>query len=285
MDNRNAAVSLAAMKSDVEAELGRLLAGGTGLHEGLRYAVLGGGKRFRPLLLLSSGEAFGGGRKTLLPFACAIELIHCYSLVHDDLPCMDDDAVRRGKPSTHKAFGEARALLVGDGLLTLAFEIMAGAPAGAAGADRKDLSVREIAGAAGIKGMIAGQWLDIGYDEEGANTASFLDLVSLKTGALILASIRAGALMGGAPESIMPEMDRFGRSVGLAFQLRDDLHDAGKETEAGAGTRPNAAVLFGPDGAGTRLGGAVTEALGALDAAGVESAELRALALSLRVPE
>ncbi len=276
-----ATASLPAMKAEVEACLERLLAGESAVHLALRYAALTGGKRFRPLLLLSAGEAFGGDRATLLPYACAVELIHSYSLVHDDLPCMDDDAVRRGKPSCHKAFGEAQALLTGDGLLTLAFEVLAGAPAGPADAGRKDRAVRVIAEAAGIKGMIAGQWMDIEYDPARADEAALLDLMALKTGALILASVRAGAIMGGAPDSALRAVERYGRSVGLAFQLRDDLLDAGKKAEGKAGTRPNAVALFGTEGTKARLRGAVGGAIEALDAAGVRSVELRALASGL----
>ena len=281
MDSQSATVSLLEMKEVVEAGLERLLEGGSRLHEALRYAVLSGGKRFRPLLLLSAGEAFGGDRTTLLPYACAVELIHSYSLVHDDLPCMDDDALRRGKPSCHKAFGEAGALLAGDGLLTLAFEVLAGAPAGAAGAGRKDRAVQAIAEASGIRGMIGGQWMDIAYEPGRADEASLLELMALKTGALILASVRAGAIMGGAPDSSLPAVEGYGRAVGLAFQLRDDFLDAGKILEGKGGTRPNAAALFGPDGTKVRLRRAVEGAIEALDAAGVRSAGLRALAAGL----
>lgn len=281
MDSLNATASLAEMKADVEAGLERLLGGESRLYEALRYAVLAGGKRFRPLLLLSTGEAFGGDRTILLPYAYAVELIHCYSLVHDDLPCMDDDAVRRGKPSCHKAFGEAGALLAGDGLLTLAFEVLADAPAGAAGAGRKDRAVGAIAAAAGIGGMIAGQWKDIEFDPDRADEASFFNLIALKTGALILASVSAGAIMGGASDSRLPELERFSRAVGLAFQLRDDLLDAGKKLEEKERKRPNAAALFGPEGTKARLRRAVGGALEALDASGVRSAGLRALASGL----
>ena len=281
MSPASATASLLEMKAEVEAGLDLLLEGGSRLFEALRYAVLTGGKRFRPLLLLSAGEAFGGDRATLLPYACSIELIHSYSLVHDDLPCMDDDAVRRGKPSCHKAFGEAGALLVGDGLLTLAFEVLAGASAGAVGTGRKETAVRAIAEAAGIKGMIAGQWMDIEYDRGRTDEKSILELIALKTGALILASVRAGAVLGGAPEAVLPDIERYGRGVGLAFQLRDDFLDAGKKAEGKSGTRPNAAALFGPEGTKARLRRAVGEALEALDAAGVRSAELRALASGL----
>ncbi len=281
MNPASATASLLEMKAMVEAGLDRVLAGESRLFDALRYAVLSGGKRFRPLLLLSAGEAFGGDRATLLPYACAVELVHSYSLVHDDLPCMDDDAVRRGKPSCHRAFGEARALLAGDGLLTLAFEVLAGAPAGAAGAERKQRAVRAIAEGAGVRGMIAGQWLDIEYDQGRATEESFLELMALKTGAPILASVRAGALMGGAPDSGLPDIERYGRGVGLAFQLRDDILDAGKKAERRSGTRPNAAALFGPERTKARLRRAVGGALEALDAAGVRSVELRALASGL----
>ena len=281
MNPTSATASLLEMKAVVEAGLERLLEGESRLCETLRYAVLSGGKRFRPLLLLSAGEAFGGDRATLLPYACAVELIHSYSLVHDDLPCMDDDAVRRGKPSCHKAFGEARALLAGDGLLTRAFEVLAGAPAGAAGAGRKERAVQAIAEAAGVRGMIAGQWMDIEYDPGRADEASLLELMALKTGALILASARAGAIMGGAPESGMLAVERYGQGVGLAFQLRDDLLDAGKKAEGRSGIRPNAVTLFGPEGTKARLRRAVGGALDALDTAGVRSADLRALASGL----
>ena len=125
--------SLSEKRAAIDAELERLLDGDSRLHEAMRYAVLSGGKRFRPLLLLSSGAAFGGAVPALLPFACAVELIHAYSLVHDDLPCMDNDDIRRGKPSCHKAFGEDLALLAGDALLTLAFEVLAEAPPGTVG--------------------------------------------------------------------------------------------------------------------------------------------------------
>ena len=208
MNPSSATASLLEMKAAVVAGLDRLLAGESRLFEALRYAVLTGGKRFRPLLLLSAGEAFGGDRATLLPYACAVELIHSYSLVHDDLPCMDDDAVRRGKPSCHRAFGEAPALLAGDALLTLAFEVLAGAPSGAAGAGRKDRAVGTMAEAAGARGMIAGQWMDIEYDRGRADEASLVELMALKTGALILASVRAGALMGGAPDSGLQDVER-----------------------------------------------------------------------------
>src|SRR5512136_2209756 len=173
-------------KAAVEAELGRLLAGdGSGLYEVMRYAVLGGGKRFRPLLLLATGEAFGSSRDALLPYACAVELIHSYSLIHDDLPSMDNDDIRRGKPSCHKVFGEGAAILAGDGLLSLAFEVLSRAPLVPGQAERKDLAFQEIAAAAGVEGMVKGQWMDVRSAPTPPDEATFLDIIRRKTGALI----------------------------------------------------------------------------------------------------
>jgi len=187
MNIPNAAASLAGKKAAIDRELERLLAGDNRLAEAMRYAVLSGGKRYRALLLLASGEGFGGARETLLPFACGIELIHNYSLVHDDLPCMDDDDVRRGRPSSHRKFGEGLALLAGDALQALAFEVMAGAPAGPAGFPRKERAIVAIGRAAGYRGMIGGQWLDISFSPETATEDSLYELFLKKTGALILA--------------------------------------------------------------------------------------------------
>ena len=273
-------------KAAVDRELERLLEEGPGsrLFEAMRYAVLSGGKRFRPLLLVASGEAFGGDGCALIPYVCAVELIHNYSLVHDDLPCMDDDDTRRGRPSCHKAFGEGQALLVGDGLLSLAFEVLAGAPAGAVGSGRKERAVLEIVRAAGVRGMIEGQWLDIGCAGGEATEASYEDIISKKTGALILAAVKAGAILGGADASGLMAMEEFGRNVGLAFQLRDDVLDSGKEAERGdARTRPNSVALFGTKGAKERLARAVGRAVAALDGASIRSEELRHLAGGLLV--
>jgi len=286
MKDIRAADFLREMRAAVDRELERLLEGGLGsrLFEAMRYAVLPGGKRFRPLLLVASGEAFGGDGRALIPYACAVELIHNYSLVHDDLPCMDDDDMRRGRPSCHKAFGEGQALLVGDGLLSLAFEVLAGAPAGAVGSGRKERAVLEIVRAAGVRGMIEGQWLDIGYGGGAADKTSYDNLVSKKTGALILAAAKVGAVLGGADAAELPVMEEFGRNVGLAFQLKDDLLDSGKETESGeARTRPNFVALFGTEGAKERLGRAVGRAVAALDGASIRSEELRHLARGLLV--
>lgn len=273
--------SLSEKKAAIDAELERLLDGDSRLHEAMRYAVLSGGKRFRPLLLLSSGAAFGGTVPALLPFACAVELIHAYSLVHDDLPCMDNDDIRRGKPSCHKAFGEDLALLAGDALLTLAFEVLAEAPPGTAGFVRKDRAVAEIGRAAGVRGMIGGQWLDISWTAVGATEASLELLILMKTGALISGAVKAGALMGGADAAGLLAVETYGRNVGLAFQLRDDILDSGRTVEGVSGTRPNAVALFGVAGTRSRLALAVDRALAAIEASAARPEELRELAGSL----
>ncbi len=266
-------------RAAVEAALERLLpADGSRLVEAMRYAALGGGKRFRPLLLLASGEAFGADRQTLMPYACAVELIHNYSLVHDDLPAMDNDDVRRGRPSCHKAFGEGLALLAGDALLTLAFEAIAAAPAPLGEAGRKEAAFREIAAAAGVGGMIKGQWLDISLSPGTADEASFLELIGKKTGALIRASVTAGALLAGAPPRGIGAAGDYGVAVGLAFQLRDDLADAGR---TGSPSGLDAVALFGPDGTRARLEACLARAAEALSRGGLDSEELSSLAAGL----
>ena len=260
----------------VESELERLLAGDDSrLFEAMRYATLGGGKRFRPILLLASGEAFGAPRETLLPYACAVELIHNYSLVHDDLPAMDNDDLRRGKPACHKAFGEGLALLAGDGLLTLAFEVVSRAPSPSGHEERKDLAFREIAAATGVGGMIKGQWMDISLSPGGADEGEFLDLIGKKTGALIRASVTAGALLAGAPARGLTAAGEYGAAVGLAFQLRDDLADAGR---TGSPSGLDAVALFGREGTRARLEECLARAREALSLGNVDSEELRRLA-------
>ncbi|MGZ7066484.1 MAG: polyprenyl synthetase family protein [Candidatus Aminicenantales bacterium] len=260
----------------VDTELERLLAGdGSRLFDAMRYAVLGGGKRFRPLLLLAAGGAFGTPREALLPYACAIELIHNYSLVHDDLPSMDNDDFRRGKPSCHKTFGEGLAVLAGDGLLSLAFEVIAGAPSPQGHGERKEQAFREIAAAAGVRGMIKGQWMDISLSRQEADGDVYTDLIRRKTGALIAASVKAGALLAGAPPRGLDAAGAYGESVGLAFQLRDDLADSGT---TGSPSGLDAVTIFGRDGARARLDDYLKKAVAALDGGNIDSADLRCLA-------
>ncbi len=188
------------------------------LLEAMRYSVFPGGKRFRPLLVLSACEAVGGDPSGALPIACAIELIHNYSLIHDDLPCMDNDDFRRGKPSSHKKFGCGVALLAGDALLTYAFEILGKWLTG----DLLKRVLLEIACASGPAGMVGGQLLDI-------TDGKIEDIHSKKTMVLIRASVRCGAIAGGASENELYLLTGYAERLGIAFQIVDDILDFGKE--------------------------------------------------------
>ena len=195
--------------------------------EAMRYSVLGGGKRIRALLVLNFNRILGGAANDAMEFAAAIEMMHAYSLIHDDLPCMDDDDLRRGKPSCHVAFGEAIALLAGDALQTLAFETLARntslEPAQVLQA------VRELAAAAGSGGMVGGQTVDI---EGTAQTVEQLTgMCMMKTGALIKCAVRLGCLSVGADEASMAQADIYADAIGLAFQIRDDILDVIGSTE------------------------------------------------------
>lgn len=195
--------------------------------EAMRYSVLGGGKRIRALLVLNFNRILGGAANDAMEFAAAIEMMHAYSLIHDDLPCMDDDDLRRGKPSCHVAFGEAIALLAGDALQTLAFETLARntslEPAQVLQA------VRELAAAAGSRGMVGGQTVDI---EGTAQTVEQLTgMCMMKTGALIKCAVRLGCLSVGADEASMARADIYADAIGLAFQIRDDILDVIGSTE------------------------------------------------------
>ena len=195
--------------------------------EAMRYSVLGGGKRIRALLVLNFNRILGGAANDAMEFAAAIEMMHAYSLIHDDLPCMDDDDLRRGKPSCHVAFGEAIALLAGDALQTLAFETLARntslEPAPVLPA------VRELAAAAGSRGMVGGQTVDI---EGTAQTVEQLTgMCMMKTGALIKCAVRLGCLSVGADEASMAQADIYADAIGLAFQIRDDILDVIGSTE------------------------------------------------------
>ena len=230
------------------------------LHGAMRHAVLDGGKRMRPMLVYATGTAFGADESLLDSPAAAVELIHAYSLVHDDLPSMDDDALRRGKPTVHVAFGEANAILAGDALQALAFELLAGAPLHA---DRCVAMIRELAVAAGASGMCGGQALDL----DATGRAGSIDLHGLrrmhaaKTGALLRAAVRLGAITAGVDPVTQLQLDRFADALGLAFQIRDDLLDvegdsatlgktAGKDANQAKATYP---ALLGLEGSRARL--------------------------------
>lgn len=278
----NTQEKLLAKRRAIELELERLLGEDDSLlFRAMRYAVFSGGKRFRPLLVLSSGECFRALAEILLPFACALELIHNYSLIHDDLPVMDNDDYRRGKPSCHKAFGEDIALLAGDGLLSLAFEVLAEARVPADLYPKKEEVVREISHAAGGRGMIAGQILDITCAPGRLTEREIDDLVLKKTGALIVAAVKTGAILGHASRPELLAAEGFGMNIGLAFQVRDDLLDSSDEAKRPSSPRPDYVSLLGIDGAQKRLRQFVDNALKALDAASLPAEELRTLALML----
>ena len=196
------------------------------LHKAMRYSVFAGGKRIRPVLVMASAETFGGLTDSIIDIACAVELIHTYSLIHDDLPAIDNDDMRRGMPTCHKVFGEALAILAGDALLASAFDVMANTHAST---DEERLlllkTIQEIARAAGSTGMVGGQVLDI--ESEGKDVAfPVLEYIHIhKTGELILASIRAGAIMKNAGDKELEAMTRYGEAIGLAFQIADDILD------------------------------------------------------------
>ncbi len=226
----------------------------------MRHAALDGGKRMRPLLVYATGIAFGADTQSLDAPAASVELIHAYSLVHDDLPAMDDDSLRRGKPTVHVAFDEATAILAGDALQSLAFELLADAqlPAGT----RVEM-LRELASAAGARGMCGGQALDIDATGNGASISAeaLQRLHALKTGALLRASIRLGAFAAEVDAATMQRLDAFADALGLAFQIRDDLLDiegdsatlgktAGKDAAQSKATFP---ALLGVEGSRARL--------------------------------
>jgi geranylgeranyl diphosphate synthase type II len=196
------------------------------LIEAVRYSLLGGGKRLRPILLLAACEAVGGPAERALPYGCALEMIHVYSLIHDDLPAMDDDALRRGLPTNHVVFGEGLAILAGDALLSEAFHLLASSAERDPQPRRAMRAVREIAAAAGARGMVAGQAADIAAEGAAADLATVEFIHVRKTGALILAAVRAGALVGGARAPQLRALTRYGECLGLAFQIADDVLDA-----------------------------------------------------------
>lgn len=228
------------------------------LHAAMRHAVLGGGKRMRPLLVYASGALFGAADDLLDLPAVAVELIHAYSLVHDDLPAMDDDALRRGRPTVHIAFDEATAILAGDALQTRAFELLADSQASA---DLRVAWLHSLAVAAGAGGMCGGQALDIDATGQLQSLHHLQRMHALKTGALIRAAVRMGALAGAAAPADLQRLDDFADALGLAFQVRDDILDvesnsaqlgktAGKDRAQAKSTYP---ALLGMEGAKAKL--------------------------------
>ncbi|MBI3505567.1 MAG: polyprenyl synthetase family protein [Proteobacteria bacterium] len=237
--------ALAANAARIEAALESLLPKSEGyeasLHEAMRYACLGGGKRMRPFLVMETSGLFGVDEACALRVACAIELVHCYSLVHDDLPAMDDDDLRRGQPTVHKAFDEATAILAGDALLTRAFEVLSQPLTHGDAGVRADL-VLALALASGADGMCGGQQMDLAAEGETLDIGAVTRLQRLKTGALIGFAAQSGAILGKAPAHMRHTLVAFAHDLGLAFQIADDLIDVeGSATKAGKATGKDAA--------------------------------------------
>jgi geranylgeranyl diphosphate synthase type II len=207
------------------------------LEESMRYSILAGGKRLRPILCISAAEAVGGSVEKALPIACAIEMIHTYSLIHDDLPSMDDDLLRRGIPTNHSVFGEALAILAGDALLTDAFSLIVSEGISNGLPPRVVVEiVRDISRAAGSQGMVGGQAIDLGIEGKDVSVEFIEKMHSLKTGALIEASVTSGGRVGGASEDQLSQLMCYGRSLGLAFQIIDDVLDIEGGAEIGKNT-------------------------------------------------
>jgi farnesyl diphosphate synthase len=257
------------------------------LHEAMRYAVLGEGKRIRPLLVYATGLALGIERPVLDGPACAVELVHAYSLIHDDLPAMDNDDLRRGRPTCHRAFDEATAILAGDALQALAFHVLAHDEAIRVGAEQRLQMLDTLAVASGSRGMAGGQALDLAAVGRELNITELENMHIHKTGALIRASVRMGALSrSDVDPELIEGLDRFGKCIGLAFQVHDDILDVEGETEVlgkpqgsdiarNKPTYPNLLGLEGARQAAAELHQDALQALAPLDSAG---APLRALA-------
>lgn len=272
-------------KIQIEKYLAALDRGGTSLlKEAMDYTLLAGGKRLRPCLFLLTAELYGVTSERLLPFAAGLEMIHAYSLIHDDLPAMDNDDYRRGKPTNHKVFGEGQAILAGDALLSEAFYQMA-LPGQTEAPDRVVAAIRCAADHAGIGGMVLGQSLDLLGEGRELTLAELQEIHDGKTGALISLAFVAAALLCGAPEHDVAALDRFGRSLGLAFQIADDILDhEGSFEELGkpiGSDESNAKVtyisLLGLDGAKAAGAEALAAANTALDRLSVDTALLKAL--------
>ncbi len=193
------------------------------IFKAIRYSVFAGGKRIRPILCLAAVEALGGDIAQALPVACSVELIHTYSLIHDDLPAMDNDDFRRGKPTSHKVFGEAIAILAGDALLTEAFNLLSRAEKVRLPAERSLAVIQVIAQAAGIYGMVGGQALDLLAEKTNPDLDVLSDIHRRKTGALIVAAVKSGAIICGASEQKVQALTDYGMNIGLAFQIADDI--------------------------------------------------------------
>lgn len=290
-----ATVRLRQLRALVDEALDRELPGEDawpqGLHRAMRYSLFAGGKRIRPVLVLASAEAVGGAAEHALPLACAVEMIHTYSLIHDDLPAMDNDDLRRGKPTCHKAFGEAVAILAGDALLTRAFHLLASAQAAADDARGRLLAeaTAVLGEACGTTGLIGGQVEDLAAEGQPVDAKTLERIHRAKTGALLAACVVGGGILGGADAATREKLDRYGRGIGLAFQIVDDVLDAtegdatlgktaGKDAAAGKATYVS---LHGIDVANRAARDLVAQAVGSIEALGERGALLREIARAI----
>jgi len=257
------------------------------LHRAMRYAVLGGGKRLRPVLVYATGNAFEVAPEALDSSACAVEIIHAYSLVHDDLPAMDDDDLRRGRPTCHVVFGEAMAILAGDALQALAFEVLADDPRLRADPRNQVEMLRTLAAACGAHGMAGGQAFDLAAVGKALTPAELERMHVYKTGALIRASVRLGALAAGCRDAaVLAALEHYGHAIGLAFQIRDDILDIeGDEATIGktagkdaADNKPTYPAILGMAGARAHLAELTGAALDAITPLGERFAMLGELA-------
>ena len=260
----------------------------TSLHKAIRHSLFAGGKRVRPILSMAAFEAVGGKGDEILPFACALEMIHTYSLIHDDLPALDNDDYRRGQPTCHKVFGEAIGILAGDALLTEAFRLMANRSIGGLSHRHGQILevIYEVAQAAGMQGMVGGQVLDIESEGKEVDFPTVEYIHTHKTGALILVSVRSGAKLGGGDEAALKALTRYGEGIGLAFQIADDILNVegkaavlgkktGSDLSKGKATYPS---LLGLEESKRRARELVELAVDAIGSFGPEAQPLREIA-------
>lgn len=257
------------------------------IHDAMTYSLFAGGKRLRPILTIASSETVGGGTDSILPFACAIELIHTYSLIHDDLPAMDDDDYRRGVLTNHKVYGEAAAILAGDALLTEAFRLMTDANVISALPPVAVLDViNNVAAAAGSSGMVGGQIVDLESEEKAVDLSCVEYIHTRKTGALIIASVTTGAKLGGGTEEEVRSLSAYGEAIGLAFQIVDDIlnvegeekllgKSVGSDADRGKATYPG---VLGLDGSKKRAQELIGKAVDVLDRFDEQADPLRMIA-------
>ncbi|MCB8816492.1 polyprenyl synthetase family protein [Desulfosporosinus shakirovi] len=268
----------------IEQSLAQLPWDKDSLNESMYYSLIGGGKRIRPVLALASAEAVGGNPETVLQAALAIELIHTYSLIHDDLPAMDNDDYRRGRLSNHKVFGEAQAILAGDALLTYAFEILANLELGQP--ERELRVIREVALAAGKDGMVGGQVADVAGEGKVLSLNEIEEIHKAKTGAILTVSARLGGILAGGTEEQIKALTDYAQALGLAFQIKDDILDIVGDSEtlgkpAGSDIRQGKSTyvsLLGLEGAGHQLHAQRLKAQAAIKPLGKRASFLNELA-------